>query len=80
MTNAHKTEATLKCTKCGHSVPPPAESTSDENSHRLSGLRSESRNMGQCEKGDRLRPGFCLKPQLPLAVAFHCRVKAADVS
>ena len=27
MTNAQKAEATLKCTRCGHSVPPPAEST-----------------------------------------------------
>jgi DNA-directed RNA polymerase subunit RPC12/RpoP len=29
MTNVQTTEATLKCTKCGHSVPRPAESTSD---------------------------------------------------
>ena len=28
---------------------------------------------------DRLRPGLCLKPQLLLTEAFHCRVKAADV-
>ena len=30
MTNVQKAEATLKCTRCGHSVPPPANSTSDE--------------------------------------------------
>ena len=30
MTNVQKAEATLKCTRCGHSVPPPADSTSDE--------------------------------------------------
>ena len=53
MTNVQKAEATLKCTSCGHSVPPPAESTSDETLHRLSGLRSESRIMGRCEKRDR---------------------------
>ena len=30
MSNIQKAEATLKCTRCGHSVPPPAESTSDD--------------------------------------------------
>ena len=30
MTNVQNAEATLKCTRCGHSVPLAAESTSDE--------------------------------------------------
>ena len=30
MSDIQKAEATLKCTRCGHAVPPPAESTSDE--------------------------------------------------
>jgi DNA-directed RNA polymerase subunit RPC12/RpoP len=30
MSDIQKAEAALKCTRCGHSVPPPAESTSDE--------------------------------------------------
>ena len=30
MTNVQKTDAPLKCTRCGHFVPPPAEATSDE--------------------------------------------------
>ena len=30
MTAVQMAEATLKCTRCGHSVPRPAESTSDE--------------------------------------------------
>jgi DNA-directed RNA polymerase subunit RPC12/RpoP len=30
MTNVQKAEATLKCIRCGHSVPRPAELTSDE--------------------------------------------------
>ena len=30
MTDQEEFEATLRCTRCGHSVPPPAESTSDE--------------------------------------------------
>jgi DNA-directed RNA polymerase subunit RPC12/RpoP len=30
MTDQEESEATLRCTRCGHSVPPPAESTSDE--------------------------------------------------
>ena len=30
MANVQKAEATLKCTWCGHSVPLPADSTSDE--------------------------------------------------
>ena len=63
MTNVQNAEATLKCTRCGHSVPLPAESTSDETSHRLSGLRSESRVVGRYEKAGRRRPGFCLKPR-----------------
>jgi DNA-directed RNA polymerase subunit RPC12/RpoP len=28
--NIQKAEATLRCTRCGHAVPPPAESTSDD--------------------------------------------------
>jgi DNA-directed RNA polymerase subunit RPC12/RpoP len=30
MSNIQNAEATLKCTKCGHFVPPRSESTSDE--------------------------------------------------
>jgi DNA-directed RNA polymerase subunit RPC12/RpoP len=30
MSNIQNAEVTLKCTKCGHLVPPPSESTSDE--------------------------------------------------
>ena len=30
MTAVQMAEATLKCTRCGHSVPRPAESTGDE--------------------------------------------------
>ena len=59
MTDQEEFEATLRCTRCGHSVPPPAESTSDET---FSFVRPAERIriMGRCEKGDRLRPGFCL--------------------
>jgi DNA-directed RNA polymerase subunit RPC12/RpoP len=28
--NIQKAESTLKCTRCGHAVPLPAESTSDD--------------------------------------------------
>ena len=50
----------LRCTRCGHSVPPPAESTSDGILIVCPACGANLGVMGQCEKGDRLRPGFCL--------------------
>ena len=53
-------EATLRCTRCGNSVPPPAGGQQVMRLLLLVRPAERIRIMGRCEKGDRLRPGFCL--------------------
>jgi DNA-directed RNA polymerase subunit RPC12/RpoP len=78
MINAQNADGTLKCTRCGHSVPPPAESTSDETLIVCPACGANLGSRGDTKKEIGSARGFRIKPRLPLA-CFSSRRRRAIV-
>jgi uncharacterized C2H2 Zn-finger protein len=77
MTNVRNADGTLKCTRCGHSVPPPAESTSDETLIVCPACGANLGSWGDTKKEIGSARGFRIKPRL--LACFSSRRRRAIV-